>query len=236
MIKSYFSQTGLIHINDHVCAGKLFGKYVIPSHQYINNVNTGYYILSNVVDKGDCLIADTRKVPYDYYEGIDLREFLDVLEYNGFKIGFNDKFKGYDNFEHQIFAYHLPTRMIINALTCRGDLDRVEVSCPGLKCNFEVDPLIYRQTESMTVFNIAHYESLPNDNEGIIHILKKYMEKSVTDGTNFYKEGISLWDYSEYPCTIEDFKNMQKKIKRANRDDMLELFDQCDEMLEALNS
>lgn len=89
----------------------------------------------------------------------------------------------------------------------------------------------------MTVFNITHYKSLPNDNEGIIHILKKYMEKSVTDGTNFYKEGISLWNYSEYPSTIEDFNNMQKKkIKKANRDDMLELFDQCDEMLEVLNS
>lgn len=222
--------------NDHVCAGKLFGKYVIPSNKYINNVNTRYYRLSNVIDKGDCLIADTEKVPYDYYEGINLKEFLDVLEYNEFKIGFIDQFKAHDTIEHQIFAYHLPTRMIINALTCGGKLDRIEVYCPGQKCNFEVDSLIYRQAKSMTVFNIAHYELLSNDNEGIIHILKKCMEKSVTDGSNFYKEPVSLWNYSDYQSTIEDFMEMRKKIKKANRDDMLELFKDCDEMLEALNS
>lgn len=233
--KNIFFTKGYDPYNKEIYIGKLFGKYVVPSYRCMDYIDSGYYELFNIADKGDCLIVDTRKVPYDYYKGITPQEFLDVLEYNEFKVGFIDEYEVHDNIEYQIFAYHLPTRMVINALTFGGKFDRAEVYCPGKICNI-VDSLIYEQINSMTVFNITHYESFSSDNEGIIHILKKYMEKSTAECTNFYKEPILLWNYSDYSSTIEDFVKIRKRIKKADHDDMLKLFDHCDEMLEVLNN
>ena len=85
----------------------------------------------------------------------------------------------------------------------------------------------------MTVLDLTR-EDVYDKNLGAIHTIKNDMENIVERGENIYKQPINLRNYSEMDTDSVD--ETKQKIKRADREDMIALFFQCETMMKALNS
>ena len=208
-----------------------------------NKADAGYYELSNIEEKETVIVANTKKVPYDYFPDITYDEFLDVLQYNGFKIGFIEDFHhvngDYTGDDHLIFAYDMDTHIIIPAesLDSGRTFNSIEVYCPGIDA-FKVKTRLFSHgSEDLAVFNLV-YTDLFYQNIGVIHMLKESMQTVVEAGKNVYKgkQTISLWNNSEDSDAENFYDKSREKIKRADKSDMLKLFAHADLMLAALNS
>lgn len=208
-----------------------------------NKADAGYYELSNIEEKETVIVANTKKVPYDYFPDITYDEFLDVLQYNGFKIGFIEDFHhvngDYTGDDHLIFAYDMDTHIIIAAesLDSGRTFNSIEVYCPGIDA-FKVKTRLFSHgSEDLAVFNLV-YTDLFYQNIGVIHMLKESMQTVVEAGKNVYKgkQTISLWNNSEDSDAENFYDKSREKIKRADKSDMLKLFAHADLMLAALNS
>lgn len=206
-----------------------------------NNVKSGYYKLNNIEEKENVIIADTTPVPYDYFPGISYDKFLKVLKYNGFKIGFIEDFHymsgDYSGDDHMIFAYDMKTHIIIVAESWNSGkyFNKINVYCPGLGFLNAKNKLFSHGSCAMSIFDLVRHD-ITDKNIGVIHSIKDTMSDIIKDGKNIYKESISLWNYSEKRHDEEFFNKSRQKIKRANREDMIELFKQSKLMMEALNS
>lgn len=207
------------------------------------NVSIGYYKLSNIIEKEKVILADTERIPYDIFPTITYNEFLNVLKYNGFSIGFIEDFcytcGDYTSNEHLIFAYDIETHIIIVAETWAGEksFNTIDIYCPGMSI-FHINPALklpFCGNASMTIFRINDND-IWNKNLGIIHLMKNNMRYIVENQKNIYKDTISLWNYSEKLESLKDFEESRKKIKQANRKDMIELFKDSKLMMKALNS
>lgn len=214
------------------------GKVILSRN---NDATTGYYKLRNIEEKENVIIADTERIAYDYFPNIDYNEFLNALNYNGFKIGFIEDFHYPSNVstevDHLIFAYDMETHMVIVAETINSgrDFNRIECYCPGMNFFNVGSRIASHGNSSMTIFSLLK-EDIFNKNEGIIHNLKNNMKSIVEAGENIYKDDIHLWNVAEDMRTVEDFETSRKKIKCANREDMITLFEKSDIMMKALNS
>lgn len=206
-----------------------------------NAVKCGYYKLSNIEEKEKVILADTERVPYDYFPDITYKEFLDVLKYNGFKIGFIEDFHytcgNYIGDDHMIFAYDMKTHIIIVAESWNSGkyFNKIDVYCPGLGFLNAKNKLFSHGSCAMSIFNLVRHD-ITDKNIGVIHTIKDTMSDIIKDGKNIYKESISLWNYSEKRHDEEFFNKSRQKIKRADRKDMIELFKQSELMMVALNS
>lgn len=212
------------------------GKVILSRN---NDATIGYYQLRNIEEKENVIIADTERIVYDYFPNIDYNEFLNALNYNGFKIGFIEDFHYPSNVstavDHLIFAYDMETHMVIVAETINSgrDFNRIECYCPGMNFfNVKSRMAIYGNSEK-TVFSLLR-EDIFNKNEGIIHNLKNNMKHIVKAGENIYKDDICLFNAAENKNI--DFEAIRKKIKFANREDMIKIFEKSAVMLKALNS
>lgn len=207
----------------------------------------GYYKLNNPEEREYVILADAERVPYDYFPEISYEEFLKVLEYNGFKIGFIEDFK-YNHSddrvtnEHMIFAYDMETHMVIVAETWENGkcFNSIEVYCPGMNCfDGAMRYRLFRHGNSLgTMFSLCS-DDVACKNLGVIHSLKKDMQPIVERGENIFKGkfSISLWNYAENGSGDKDFfDKCARKINLANRDDMLELFSQSKWGMKALNT
>lgn len=208
-----------------------------------NKADAGYYELSNVEEKETVIVANTKKVPYDYFPGITYDEFLDVLRYNGFKIGFVEDFHhvngNYTGDDHLVFAYDMDTHIIIVAESWDSGrtFNSIEVYCPGIDAFKVKTKLFSHGSGDLAVFNLV-YTDIFYQNKGVIHMLKENMHEIVEAGKNVYTENhiISLWNNSEDSDAENFYEKSREKIKRADRSDMLKLFAHADLMLAALNS
>ena len=208
-----------------------------------NGAMPGYYAVSNIEEKDNFILADTKRVSYDYFPDITYNEFLSVLEYNGFTIGFIEDFHyvcgNYESDDHLIFAYDMKTHIVIVAESWNNGkcFNTIYVYCPGMNIFEHKSPLVIYGNCNYSVFNLTS-QDVYNRNLGVIHILKNNMQPIMDRGDNVYKnESIKLWNYAEkYDSTnLDDFyENSDKKIKRANQDDMLKLFAQSETMMKAL--
>ena len=206
----------------------------------------GYYKLNNPEEREYVILADAERVPYDYFPEISYEEFLKVLEYNGFKIGFIEDFKyNYSDDrvtnEHMIFAYDMETHMVIVAETWDNGncFNSIEVYCPGMNCyeGSMKSRLFSKGNDLETTFTLCFHD-IYNKNMGVIHLLKRDMRPIVERGENIFKDNISisLWNYAENGAGDKDFfDKCARKINLANRDDMLELFSQSKWGMKALN-
>ena len=208
-----------------------------------NEADAGYYELSNIAEKETVIVANTKKVPYDYFPGITYEEFLDVLQYNGFKIGFIEDFHrengDYSGDDHLVFAYDLNTRIIIVAESWDSGrtFNSIEVYCPGIDA-FKVKTRLFSHgSGDLAVFNLV-YTDIFYQNIGVIHMLKENMKAIVEAGKNVYRGNhiISLWNNSEDSDAENFYEKSREKIKLADRNDMIKLFSNADLMLAALNS
>ena len=212
-----------------------------------NDVKPGYYRLHNEEEKERVILTDAERVPYDYFPEISYEEFLKVLEYNGFKIGFIEDFKyNYSDDritnEHMIFAYDMETHMVIVAETFDNGncFNSIEVYCPGMNCyDGAMRHRLFRHGSSLgTTFSLCS-DDVVCKNLGAIHSLKKDTQPIVERGENIFKGkfSISLWNYAEEGSDEKDFYDRcARKINLADRDDMLELFSKSEWGMKALNS
>ncbi len=205
-----------------------------------NKVEAGYYRLSNIEEREKVILADAERIAYDYFPDITYKEFLEVLNYNGFKIGFIEDFHyvcgDYESDDHLVFAYDMETHIVIVAESWENGktFNSIDVYCPGMNCFHVKSRLFSSGSGLISIFNLCN-EDVFNRNKGAIHIFKDNMD-SIEDN-NYKEDSISLWNYSEKSdCTEEFFNRCRQKIKRADRKDMLELFSQSKIMLKALNS
>ena len=217
------------------------GKIILSRDK---SVKEGYYKLSNIEERDNVILADTQRVPYDYFPDITYNEFLDVLKSNGFKIGFIEDFHYvYDDYEgddHLVFAYDMKTHIIVVAESFDSGMcfNLIHTYCPGMSIfNLLRSRLISHGDSQMTVLDLTR-DDIYNKNLGAIHAIKNDMEGIVERDENIYKQPINLRNYSEPQFTIDtDFiDECKKKIKRADRADMIKLFSQSESMMKALNS
>lgn len=222
-------------------AGYSYDGKTILSREVVDS--EGYYKLHDVEELDNAIIADTERVPYDYFPNITYAEFLEVLKYNGFKIGFIEEFKNKYNDcggkDYLVFAYDMETHMVIVAESWNSGecLNTIKVYCPGMNC-FENDrtknKLFIQGDSNVSVFNLTYYD-VEDKNIGVIHSFKSGMKEIVANGKNMHKGTIDLSNYVENKNNIS-IEESSKKIKRADKEDMLELFGQSEEMMRALNS
>lgn len=170
-----------------------------------------------------------------------------MLKYNNFKIGFIDDFHyecgNYAGDDHFIFAYDMETHIVITADTWDSGkcFNSVNIYCPGMDYyNLRNKQLILLSNYGSGVLSCFTpiYKDIYDKNLGVIHYLKNEMKSIIRNKENFYlNDSINLWNYSDENIKSEkDFDTYRKRIKRADREDMLELFQKSKIMLEALNS
>lgn len=214
-----------------------YGKVILAR----NEVQIGYYKISNIEEREKVILVDAERIPYDYFPDITYNEFLDVLKYNGFKIGFIEDFHyvrgNYESDDHLVFAYDVETHIVIVAQSWKNgkSFNSIDVYCPGMNCFDVRSKLFSNGNSSICVFNLC-YEDVLNKNKGAFHIFKENMD-GIKDNNYKGYNSISLWNYSEQSDNTEEFFNRScQKIKRADRKDMFELFAQSKTMMKALNS
>lgn len=207
-----------------------------------NDVSAGYYKLSNITEKEKVIIADTTRVPYDYFPDSNFEEFLKVLEYNKFKIGFIEDYQ-YKNGssvsdERLVFAYDTETHMMVVAESwdnCKS-LYRALVYCPGLDCREIRSSLLTGGYTHLSVFDIT-IQDVHIKNHGILHRLKDLVNSYVERNRNMFTDKLGIWNRSEEPdYSNTGYELVHNKIKRACREDMLELFAQSAPIMKVLNS
>lgn len=221
---------GIIAHNDN-------GKIILSKNK---SVKEGYYKLSNIEEKDNVILADAQRVPYDYFPDITYNEFLNVLKFNDFKIGFVENYHfiydGYKENEYMIFAYDMKTHIIIVAESTDSGtyFNSIHVYCPGMSIFHSPQSKLFSHGDcQMTVLDLTR-EDVYDKNLGAIHTIKNDMENIVERGENIYKQPINLRNYSEMDTDSVD--ETKQKIKRADREDMIALFFQCETMMKALNS
>lgn len=208
-------------------------------------IKPGYYRVSNIEDREKTILVSTERVAYDYYPEIDYKEFKEVLKNLGFKIGFEEDFDYIVpidqtlRHEKMLFAYNLDNNVVVVAESFdnQGTFNSIEVYCPGMNC-FSVRSRLFKMGGSThSVFDLACCDAC-NKNLGIMHMILNVMQDIVDRGANHFGESdtISLWNYVEgrNDYSEEFFLKMRQKINRADRNDMLKVFDGCKLMLEAL--
>lgn len=206
----------------------------------------GYYKITDSEETEKYILANTKRIPYDYYPEIDYDEFLKVLDVNGFKIGFIEDFHYksdvHEGNEHLIFAYDLSTNLIIVAETWNNgeSMINIHLYCPGYTHHNKLTVKQINDTSVLRLDTDDIYDS--HKNIGIIHMMKYHMDKFSSSGKNTYNNvSISLWNYSESIVQnmsnnkfIDFYSKTLEKINRADKDDMLKLFKGNSIMLEAL--
>lgn len=120
--------------NDRMVAYTPVGKVILSR----NEIQTGYATVSNVTDRGNYYLVDSKHTLKDVYPGISPNEFIEVANLFGYKLGFDRTFTNNSNgaSEHQIYAYNLQKKSVIIAdtYTLNGvqEFNKMHCYCPGI--------------------------------------------------------------------------------------------------------
>ena len=213
------------------------GKIVIPAKW--NNASPGFYRVFSFEDREkSILIGDMNRVSYDYFPGISDEEFLKSLHHMGFIIDLHQKvnYRFYEEdpsmYGYFTFVHDPKTNVVITADSFyKGKIiTRAEVFCPGFTGDKTTSNLVTRRSGTITVFSLTADDTygINDQNTGIIHIILKYMEKAVENGTNVFDGSItpSIWGSRE-PCyEDEDLESdvFHRQALEFDKDTMMELF------------
>lgn len=206
--------------DDKLITSDKIGKIIIP----VNNLKIGYAKITKILKRAErYTLVEMENVISDYYEGINYEEFLKVLKFNKFKIGFDRPFEYEDGIEHQILAYNLDNGIVIIAETfyqCKI-FNSIDVYAPNVNMlTFTKCPMLSMISSTMAVFDLCRNHKFDFPLQKIMELIKdkKWNER----------ENISLWTYAdkeeetikntEYIGGSDLWKNTIDRILLADKD------------------
>lgn len=176
--------------NDKLIAYTYLGKVIIP----INKIKCGYAKIIEIIRVAEkYILVRMENVVKDYYDNISYEEFKEVLQINGYKIGFDRPFETKYEYgtEHQILAYNLNKGIIIVAETFYGSktFNSIDVYCPNINGLGKRIPMMSQASSTMTILDLCH----GRNSEFPIQWINSFVENKNWNS----RDDISLWTYAD---------------------------------------
>ena len=211
------------HLNTRFIS-KDYGKIIILHSTKSHPIHKGFVKLESVYENKKSYTAVGSNVPYDYYDGISVDEFYQVLEVWGFTPEYETIIK--DNKKYRVFA-HLDKGLLI---TCEEysipgssilEFNSIEMYVPNTSKKFHTmgfRELTYlgmkERNPKVMVFELLH--------SNITRALRFFVNNAPIDH-NWYHGRPNLWHYEDSFNAPIDFYTTYLRIKEF-KDDLCTLW------------
>ena len=211
------------HLNTRFIS-KDYGKIIILHSTKSHPIHKGFVKLESVYENKKSYTAVGSNVPYDYYDGISVDEFYQVLEVWGFTPEYETIIK--DNKKYRVFA-HLDKGLLI---TCEEysipgssilEFNSIEMYVPNTSKKFhtmsfrEITYLGMKERNSkVMVFELLH--------SNITRALRFFVNNAPIDH-NWYNGRPNLWHYEDSFNEAIDYYTTYLRIKEF-KDDLCTLW------------
>ena len=193
---------------------KDYGKIIMLNSSKAHPIHRGCVKLDSVYENQKCYTAVGSNVPCDYYDGISVEEFYQVLEVWGFTPEYETIIK--DNKKFRVFA-HLEKGLLI---TCEEysipgssvlDFNSINIYVPNTSKKFHTmsyKEIVYLGMKSRTN-KIIQFEILHSK---ITRAMRFFVNNAPVDH-NWYNGQPHLWHYGDTLNSPLDFYNTYLRIK-----------------------
>ena len=203
---------------------KDYGKIIMLNSSKAHPIHRGFVKLDSVYENQKCYTAVGSNVPCDYYDGIPVDEFYQVLEVWGFTLEYETIIK--DNKKYRVFA-HLDKGLLV---TCEEfsfpgssilEFNSIEMYVPNTSKKFHTMSLIelYNLGMDMKSKTIMRFDILHSN---ITRVMRFFVNNAPVDH-NWRNSKPSLWHYEDTLNDPQDYYNTYLRIKEF-KDDLCSLW------------